>query len=51
MTFAPQRTLFGSLVSNRVGDGNKFLHEKFGLERPHFQAANHLKIEVKESFS
>ena len=53
MTFAPQRTLFGSLVMvhNRVGDGDKFLYKKFGLERSRFQAASHLKIEVKESFS
>ena len=53
MTFSLQRTLFGSLVMvhNRVGDGDKFLYEKFGLERPRFQAASHLKTEVKESFS
>ena len=35
MTYAPQKTLFGSsvMVYNRVGDGDKLLNENFGLRR------------------
>ena len=53
MTFAPQRTLFGflAMVYDRVSDGDKFLYENFGLERPCFHAKSQLKIEAKELFS
>ena len=34
----------------RLGDGNKFSYESFGLARPCFYATSHLKIEDKEVF-
>ena len=47
------QTLFGFLVMvyYRVGNGNKFSYENFGLGRPHFYATSHLKIEVEVFFS
>ena len=40
MTFAPRKTLFGILVVvfDRVGDGDKFPYEYFGLGRHRFHA-------------
>ena len=52
MTFMPKKTLFGVLVMvyDRVGDGDKFSNENFGLRRPRFHATSHLKIEPKNFF-
>ena len=46
-------TLFGFLVMSydRVGDGDKFSEENFGLGMPRFHATCHLKIEAKVFFS
>ena len=46
-------TFFGFLVMvyNRVDDGDKFSTLNFGLERLHFHATSHLKIEAKVFFS
>ena len=41
--------LFG-MVCDRVGDGDKYSYETFGLGRPCFQATSHLKIEAKQFF-
>ena len=39
MTFAPQKLFLSfALVYDRVGDGQKFSHENFGLGRPRFHA-------------
>ena len=48
-----KKSLFTFLVKiyNRVGDGDKFSWEKFGLVRPCFIANSHLKIEAKIFFS
>ena len=45
--------IFGFLVMvyERVGDGDKFSSEKFGLRRSRFQGTSHLKIENKVFFS
>ena len=32
------------MVYDRVGNGDKFLYENFGLKRNHFHATNNLKI-------
>ena len=47
------QTLFGFLVMvyYRVGNGNKFSYENFGLGRPRFYATSHLKIEAEVFFS
>ena len=52
MTFVPHRVLFRILVMlyDRVGDGDKFWYENYGLERPRFHATSHLKIEAKKFF-
>ena len=46
-------TVFGFLVMvyDRVGDGDKFSRENFGLGRPRFHATSHLEIEDKVLFS
>ena len=53
MTFASQKTFFCFLIMiyDRVGDGDKFSSENFGLRRPHFDVNSHLKVEVNEFFS
>ena len=40
MAFAPQKTLFGFLVTeyDRMGGGDKLSHEDFGLGRPRLHA-------------
>ena len=38
------------MVYDKVGDGDKFLSENFGLGRPRFYLTSHLKIEAKEFF-
>ena len=39
------------MVDNGNGDNkDKFLHERFGLGRPHFHASSHLKTEVTVFF-
>ena len=52
MTFAPKITIFGFLlmVYDRVGDWDKISKENFGLGRPRFRAASHLKTEAKLFF-
>ena len=47
--FALQKALFRFLVMiyDRVGDGDKFSYENFGLGRPRFHATSHLNIETK----
>ena len=53
MTFATQKALSGFAVMayDKVGDGDKFSYESFGLGRPSFHATSHLKVEAKERFS
>ena len=50
---AAKKTLFGFLVMayDRVGDGDKFSYENFGLGKPRFHATIHFKIEAKVFFS
>ena len=52
-TFAPQKALFSFsvMVYYKVGNGDKFSYENFGLGRPSFLATSHLKIEAKVFFS
>ena len=38
------------MVYDRVGDGDKFLYENFGLGKPRFYVVGHLKIEAKIIF-
>ena len=47
-----KKTLFGFLVMvyDRVGDGNKFSYQNFGLGRPRFHATSHLKLKLKNFF-
>ena len=53
MTYVLQKALFGISVTvyDKVGDGNKFLYENFGLGRFCFHVACHLKLETREFFS
>ena len=39
------------MVYDRVGDGDKFSRENFGLGRPRFHATSHVEIEDKVLFS
>ena len=53
MTFALQKALFGSLIMvyDRVSDGYKFSHQKFGLGKPLCYATSHLKVEATIFFA
>ena len=35
------------MIYDRVGDGDKFSYENFGIERPHFHATVALKVKPK----